>query len=71
MSENSPPRLSRRGFFVGAASVGAVAAGAVAVPFIRAEEPAAVAELKPAATRGGGGYVLSEHVKRYYKTTLV
>jgi secreted PhoX family phosphatase len=70
MSENTPPRLSRRGFFVGAASVGAVAAGAVAVPFIRPEEPAAVAELKPAPTRGGG-YVMSEHVKRYYKTTLV
>lgn len=70
MSENTPPRLSRRGFFLGAASVGAVAAGAVAVPFIQPEQQASVAELKPAPTRGGG-YVASEHVKRYYKTTLV
>jgi hypothetical protein len=69
MSEKTPPRLSRRGFFIGAASVGAVAAGAVVMPHVRPDETA-TAELKPAPERGGG-YVVSEHVKRYYKTTLV
>jgi hypothetical protein len=31
----------------------------------------AVTETKPPAPENGGGYYLSEHVKRYYKTTLV
>ena len=64
----SPVNVSRRGFFTGAASVGAVAVGAVVVPAVRTPQP--VAEAKKMPTRGGG-YSLSEHVKRYYKTTLV
>ncbi len=66
----SPTRVSRRSVFAGASAVGAVAAVASLVPSI----PAAVtptarpAELPP---EKGGGYRLSEHVKRYYQTTLV
>ncbi|CAM3414043.1 hypothetical protein BOPE631_04720 [Bordetella pertussis] len=64
------PNLSRRAFFAGAATVGAAAVGATVLPGARpeasGESPAAA---KPPAA--GGGYRLSEHVKRYYKTTLV
>lgn len=64
----SPVNASRRGFFAGAASVGAVAVGAAVAPVVLKAEP--VAEVKKLPTRGGG-YSLSEHVKRYYKTTLI
>ncbi len=64
----NPNSVSRRAFFASAASVGAVAVGAVAVPAIRTTEVAAEPKTMPSR---GGGYSLSEHVKRYYKTTLV
>ncbi|WP_420224000.1 formate dehydrogenase [Pigmentiphaga litoralis] len=35
MSEQNPSRLSRRGFFIAAASTGAVAAGAVVMPQVK------------------------------------
>ena len=65
----SPGKLSRRTLFAGAGTVGAIATVASLVPAVRGvpaplEQPLA----KPAK---GGGYSLSEHVKRYYKTTLV
>lgn len=63
----NPINVARRGFFAGAASVGAVVVGAAAIPAVRQETRP---EQKPMPTRGGG-YQLSEHVKRYYKTTLV
>jgi len=66
---DSQPKPSRRGFFFGAAATGAVAAVAVALPGIQAPE-AALPEPKPAPEKGGG-YSLSDHVKRYYSTTRV
>jgi hypothetical protein len=59
---------SRRGFFVGAAAVGAAAAAVTTMPSINASS-----ELNklPPAPENGGGYSLSEHVKRYYQTTRV
>jgi len=60
---------SRRGFFLGAASAGAAVAAVSVLPKV-APAPAAVDAapvLKPAPEKGGG-YSLSEHVKRYYKT---
>jgi hypothetical protein len=48
---------SRRGFFMGAAATGAAAV--------------AVTAKLPPAPENGGGYSLSEHVKRYYQTTRV
>jgi hypothetical protein len=62
---------SRRGFFFGAATAGAAVAAVSVLPKI-AEAPAAVEAAAPAlkpAPEKGGGYSLSEHVKRYYKTT--
>jgi hypothetical protein len=64
-----PRPASRRGFFFGAATLGAAATAVVALPRMgEADIPAAASERKPAPERGGG-YSLSEHVKRYYRTT--
>lgn len=61
------PVLARRTLFVGGATVGLVAAATACLPKLGAA-PAVVAETQPAPLRGGG-YSLSEHVKRYYQTT--
>jgi len=61
---------SRRGFFMGAATVGVAAAAVTTLPRL-VEAPAGPADpeaLRPAPEKGGG-YTLSEHVKRYYRTT--
>lgn len=68
MSEKSSP-LSRRGLFAGAATVGVVAAAASVLPrVVKNNLPTAPALPKP---ERGGGYTLSEHVQRYYKTTRI
>ena len=64
-----PRRSSRRGFFIGAAATGAAAASLVSLR--SGPEVAMVAEVPKPAPERGGGYSLSEHVKRYYKTTRV
>ena len=69
MSE-SQSRPSRRGFIMGAAVAGAATAAVVTLPKTAAPD-AAVTETQPPAPKNGGGYRLTEHVKRYYKTTLV
>ena len=55
--------------FAGAGALGAIAATAsllpLAVPVIAPQDAVKVAPAR------GGGYHLSEHVKRYYQTTLV
>lgn len=66
--QNTANKASRRGFFLTASIAGAAVASA---SLIKSPAPAAIAEvLKPVPAKGGG-YVLSEHVKQYYKTTLV
>jgi hypothetical protein len=61
--------VSRRSLFSGAGTVGALAAAATLAPgFVSDRAPAPVAKIAPLK---GGGYSLSEHVKRYYKSTLV
>jgi hypothetical protein len=68
MSEETKP--SRRGFMLGAAVAGAATAAVVALP--RTEESATpVTDTNPPPPEKGGGYRLSEHVKQYYKTTLI
>jgi anaerobic selenocysteine-containing dehydrogenase len=67
--QDNQPKPSRRGFFFGAAAVGAATAAIVALPGAPASE-AAVAEPKPAPEKGGG-YSLTEHVKHYYKTARI
>ena len=71
LSETSEGRtsLSRRTLFAGASTVGALAAAAVVMPRLKTEE-AAVAVPRPKPEKGGG-YSLSDHVKQYYKTTLI
>ncbi len=61
-------KASRRGFFLTASAASAAVA---AVSLIKSPAPAAVVEVLKPAPANGGGYVLSEHVKQYYKTTLV
>ena len=67
--QESQPKPSRRGFFLGAAATGAVAAAVVALP----GAPALIAEQEvlKAPPEKGGGYILSEHVKHYYRTTRI
>ena len=60
---------SRRGFFMGAAAAGAAAAAVTAMPGLSTH--AADLNKLPPAPENGGGYSLSEHVKRYYETTRV
>jgi hypothetical protein len=62
-------KLTRRHLFAGAGTVGAVAAAASLLPGA-VQETAAIPQVKEPPARGGG-YYLSEHVKQYYKTTLV
>jgi hypothetical protein len=62
-------KLSRRTLFAGAGTAGALAATATLLP--GAVRDAAVLPEAPKPPASGGGYHLSEHVKRYYKTTLV
>ena len=62
-------KLSRRTLFAGAGAVGAVAAVATLLPNAT-QQAETVAEPKPAPEKGGG-YRVTEHVKRYYKSTLI
>jgi hypothetical protein len=66
--QETTPKASRRGFFLTASATGAAVAS---VSLIKSPAPAAVVEVLKPAPANGGGYVLSEHVKQYYKTTLV
>jgi hypothetical protein len=61
-------KASRRGFFLTASAASAAVAS---VSLIKSPAPAAVVEVLKPAPANGGGYVLSEHVKQYYKTALV
>lgn len=60
--------LSRRTLFAGAGTVGAVAAAATLLPGVHEAIPIPEVKTPP---ENGGGYQLTEHVKRYYQTTLV
>ena len=67
---DSKPKPSRRGFMLGAAVAGAATAAVVALPKTGGEQTSQ-AEPNPPAPANGGGYRLSEHVRQYYKTTLI
>lgn len=65
----SQGKLSRRTLFAGAGTAGAVATVASLMPAVKPVEPA---DQQPrVAPAKGGGYHLSEHVKRYFKTTQI
>lgn len=69
MSQSSP-KLSRRTLFAGASTVGAIAAATSLLPSLQGLATPTAPQPKAPPLRGGG-YTLSDHVKRYYKTTLV
>ena len=69
MDQSKTAKHSRRSLFAGAATVGAVAAVTSVLPkAVTSAAPVAAPLPKP---ERGGGYSLSEHVQRYYKTTRV
>ncbi|MCZ7558791.1 MAG: formate dehydrogenase [Burkholderiaceae bacterium] len=60
----------RRGFLIGAGLAGTAGAAVVATRGGAAQT--ATAEAKPQThERGGGGYHVTEHVRRYYRSTTV
>lgn len=66
----STTKLSRRTLFAGAGTVGAIAAATSFLPAIRKTSGPPELPVKPAPEKGGG-YSLSAHVQKYYKTTRV
>jgi hypothetical protein len=62
-------KVSRRRIFAGAGTLGALATAASVLPSLEVTPQEAAPTVK--APANGGGYHLSEHVKRYFKTTLV
>jgi negative regulator of sigma E activity len=70
MQTPSNPRLSRRRWFAGAGAVGAVAAVAAVAPQVTQSPTASTVQQIPKPERGGG-YRVSEHIRRYYQTTQV
>jgi hypothetical protein len=67
--QDTSPKPSRRGFFVGAVATGAAAAALVSTR--QQVTPQVAQEVLPPAPERGGGYSLSEHVKTYYKTARI
>ena len=67
---DSKPKPSRRGFMLGAAVAGAATAAVVALPKTEPQETPQ-ADANPPAPANGGGYRVTEHVRQYYKTTLI
>jgi hypothetical protein len=62
-------KLSRRTLFAGAGTAGAIAAAASLLPGAVQESVAQPQAKEP--PEKGGGYQLTEHVRRYYKSALV
>ncbi|MDO8276903.1 MAG: formate dehydrogenase [Burkholderiaceae bacterium] len=67
--KDSQHKPSRRGFFIGAVTAGASAAAVSTLPL--GAEVQQVSQAPQPKPEKGGGYRLSEHVKRYYKSTLI
>ena len=62
--------IARRGFLLGAGLAGAAGAAAVATRGAAVQGPAAKEKAKLDA-RGGGGYHVTDHVRRYYRSTMI
>ena len=63
-------KLSRRHLLAGAGTAGAVAGAASLLPGAVKESATTTAQAMQPPERGGG-YHVTEHVKQYYKSTLV
>jgi hypothetical protein len=66
-SNDQPSVVRRRGFLAGAATTGAVGAAALATGMLSKQESTPVVVDESASK----GYQLSEHVRRYYRSTTV
>ena len=66
--QDRQPNTSRRKFFLTASTAGAAVASAT---WVQTQVEVPVTGLPKPAPEKGGGYTLSDHVKQYYKTTLV
>lgn len=66
---NHPDRsVSRRTLFAGAGTAGALAAAVSLLPAVRETAQSPTPKAPP---EKGGGYQLTEHVQRYFKTTRI
>ena len=66
MKPNANP-MSRRAIFAGAGTAGLAAAASLLPSAPQVQAPVA----PKASPEKGGGYQLSEHVQRYFKTTRI
>ena len=67
--QDNAQKPSRRGFFFGAATAGAAVAAVASLPGLQGvTTTSAVAKPRP---EKGGGYSVSNHIERYYKTTRI
>jgi hypothetical protein len=71
MSKQSSSPVSRRTALAGAGTAGALAAAAALLPMGKPAADAAVAARPQTDAEPTGGYQLTEHVKRYYRTARV
>ena len=62
--------VARRGFLLGAGLAGAAGAAAVATRGAAVAGPGS-AEKPKLDERGGGGYHVTDHVRRYYRSTMI
>jgi hypothetical protein len=68
--ESNKLRTGRRGFLLGAGAA-AGAAGVAVVAGKQAGEPVGAKVAKPDTKDRGGGYHVTDHVRSYYRSTLV
>ena len=69
MSDRKQP-VGRRNLLAGAGTVGALAAAATALPLVQ-QAPADAKAGAPQPLDTEAGYRLTEHVKRYYRSTRI
>jgi hypothetical protein len=69
MSKSETPAPTRRRMFAGAATAGAAAAAVTLLP--RGPATPATGPKATQAPEAGGGYQVTDHVLRYYRTTRV
>lgn len=62
--------MARRGFLLGAGLAGTAGAAAVATRGAAVKGPAREEKAK-LDERGGGGYHVTDHVRRYYRSTMI
>jgi hypothetical protein len=71
MSKQSTSLFSRRTALAGAGTAGALVAAAAVLPLGKPAADAGLAAKAATDAESTGGYQLTEHVKRYYRTARV